>query len=242
MAATCLAIGKLVFAAMGIAVGIRLAGTARRQGFLGLHSVALAAICAGGLGLLALALAEVWQSLPLNIAGEAAVRGGMLLLCVFISRTFRPSRAGHAGALLCSVFLVGAIVWDLLSQSQARYDYTLASSHANQLSIAIPFLWATVESALLWSRGRRQLQLGLVDGGVVRRYLLWCMATACFVGICGLAILAGLAREAGFGLTAEVAHALRGVLYLALTTAIGMGLFGASTSAAASEQSSHAER
>ena len=187
MAATILTVGKLVFAIMGIAVGVRLAGTVREQGAVGLHTVALAAVCVGGVGMLLMPLADTLDSWALLIAAEAGIRGGMLLLCVFIAGTFRPTALGWVAAAGASVFLVAAIVWDLRAQDHtATYDYTLASSHANQLSIAFPFLWATIESATLWIRGRRRLELGLTSEAVVRSYLIWTVATACFVGICGL--------------------------------------------------------
>lgn len=225
MSAEMLTIGKLAFAAMGLVVGARLAATARAQGAFGLHTVALAAICIGGLGLLTMPLAQATSSLAWTIVAEAGVRAGMLLLCVFIAGTFRPTPAGIAGATAAGAFLVGAIVWDLRVQSaDAPYDYTQPSSHANQLSIAVPFLWATFESGALWVRGRRRLKLGLADPVVVRSYLVWSVATGCFVGICGLAIFAGVMTSLGASLAADVAHALRGLLYLVISGAIWVGL------------------
>jgi hypothetical protein len=218
--------GKLAFAAMGIAVGVKLAAKAREHGFLGLHTVALGAICIGGVGLLLGPVADARESMPLLIASESGIRTGMFLLCIFIAGTFRRTFAGYAGAALCAVLLVAAIVWDLLAQqSIASYDYSKASSHANQASIAIPFLWATLESAACWMRGRRRLALGLADPLVVRTYLIWSVTTGCFVGICALAIFAGVASAARAERAAGIAHALRGVLYLAITAGIWLGLF-----------------
>jgi hypothetical protein len=221
-----LTLGKLVFAAMGVAVGVRLWAKARRHGFWGLHSIALAAICIGGIGMLLEPLAQARRSMALMIAAESGIRAAMFLLCVFLAGTFRRTRVGYAGAALCAVFLVAAIVWDLLAQqSIAAYDYARASSHANQVSIAIPFLWATLESHAHWVRGRRRLALGLADPLVVRTYLIWSVTTGCFVGICALAIFAGVASAAGAEQAAGIAHALRGILYLAITAAIWLGLF-----------------
>jgi len=226
MADAMLMIGKLAFAAIGIAVGARLAVTARHERALGLHTVALAAICLGGLGLLALPIGTMLASVGLVLAGEAAVRAGMLLLCVFIAGTFRPGPAGMALAALCAAALVAAIVWDVRAQpSLIVYDYARPSSHANQLSIAVPFAWATAESVALWSRGRRRLRLGLIEPVLVRRYALWSVTTACFVGICLLAIASGIAGEAGARGLAEAAQALRGVLYLVITVCVGLGVF-----------------
>jgi len=225
MSAAILTIGKLAFAAMGLLVGLRLAATARAQGALGLHTVALSAICAGGLGLLVMPIAQASGSWPGTIAAEAGVRIGMLLLCVFIAGTFRPTPVGIAGAAAAGVLLVATIVWDLSVQSPgAAYDYTQPSSHANQLSIALPFLWATIESGTLFVRGRRRLQLGLVDPWVVRSYLVWSVATASFVGICALAMLAGALTALDAPRVADVAHALRGLLYLVISGAIWVGV------------------
>jgi hypothetical protein len=226
MAMHMLTAGKLVFAAMAVAVGVRLARKARSHGFWGLHSVALGAICVGGIGMLLEPLAEARGSLPLMIAAESGIRTGMFLLCFFIAATFRHTRGGYAGASLCAVFLVAAIVWDLLAQPPTgAYDYGRISSHANQASIAIPFLWAALESRAHWVRGRRRVALDLADPLVVRTYLIWSVTTACFVGICALAIFAGVASAAGIEGPAAIAHALRGVLYLAVSAGIWLGLF-----------------
>lgn len=226
MSGVILTAGKLVFAAMGIAVGFKLAGTLRERGAFGLHTVALGAICTGGVGLLLMPLAQWLGSIPLNWLAEAGVRAGMLLLCVFIAGTFRPNAVGWIAAALAGTFLVAAIAIDLRTQGAlAHYDYTSWTSHANQLSIAIPFVWATLESATLYLRGRRRLQLGLADPVVVHGYLLWAITCASFVGICTLAIAGGLLSAAGHEGVAGYAHGLRGVLYFVLTTAIWLGLF-----------------
>ncbi len=226
MAGIILVIGKLAFAAMGVAIGFRLASMLRSEGALGLHTVALAAICVGGIGLILDPVSTALRSMALTCVGEAGVRGGMLLFCYFLARTFRPNPLGYVIASLCGIGLVASIVWDLGAQpSQWDYDYSRISSHANQLSIAIPFLWATGESALLWHRGRKQLAIGLSDPLVVARYMIWCFATACFVGVAMLAVLGGTLAGAGHLAAAELAQGMRGVLYLALTGAIWWGLF-----------------
>jgi hypothetical protein len=226
MGAVVLTLGKLAFATMGVAVGVKLARQVREQGLLGLHTIALAAIFVGGLGLVLLPLGEALASRAIAWLGEAGIRAGMLLLCCFIAETFRPTPVGHAAAAACAVLLVGTVAWDLRAQPALdRYDYALPSSHANQVSIAIPFLWAACESARLWLLGRRRLALGLVDADVVRSYLIWSVATGCFVAICALAIGAGVASAEGADVVAEVAHALRGVLYGVITVGLWLGLF-----------------
>lgn len=225
MAGTILLLGKLAFALIGVAVGIRLAGETIRSG-VGLHTVALAAICIGGVGLLAMPAAQPLESVALVLVGELAVRIAMLLLCAFIACTFRPGPAGVAAAVGCAVLLLSSLVWDLRAQaSLLDYDYTQPSSHANQLTVAVPFAWSAVESFLLWARARRRLALGLSDANLVRQYLLWTITTGCFVAIAGLAIASGLAQAAGAAREADLAQALRGVLYFVITACVWRGIF-----------------
>jgi hypothetical protein len=198
----------------------------RRHGGFGLHTVALAAICLGGAGLLALPAARAFESPALVLAGEAAIRVAMVLLCLFIAGTFRPGPVGAACACACALLLVAAVVWDVLAQpSLLHYDYTRVTSHANQLSIAIPFAWSSAESVVLWQRARRRLALGLCEPGVVERYLLWSATTACFVLVCMFAIASGVAESVGSKLGAELAQAMRGLLYVAISVCVWRGIF-----------------
>lgn len=225
MGGVVLLLGKLSFALIGIAVGVKLAPAAREDG-LGLHTVALAAICIGGVGLLAMPAAKPLDSMPLALLGELAVRAAMLLLCVFIAGTFRPGPGGVVAALVCAALLISTLVWDLLAQaSLLQYDYTQLSSHANQLSVAAPFAWSAAESGMLWSRARRRFALGLIDAILVNRYLLWCVTTGCFVGIALLAVASGLAQSAGATGGADLAQGGRGLLYLVITACVWRGLF-----------------
>jgi len=225
MAGIVLLFGKLSFAAVGIAVGVKLAASAREDG-LGLHTVALAAICVGGIGMLAMPAGKPLDSVALVVMGELAIRVAMLLLCVFIAGTFRPSPAGVAGACACAALLLWTLVWDLTGQpSLIHYDYTRLSSHANQLAVAAPFAWSCAESALLWSRSRRRLVLGLSEPAVVQRYLLWSITTGCFVAIALLAVASGLALSGGSVAAADLGQALRGVLYLVITAGVWFGIF-----------------
>jgi hypothetical protein len=226
-----LILGKLCFAAIGAAVGVRLAREARGRGEMGLHAVALAAICVGGIGLAAIPIGQSLGATPagtgIALAGEWAMRAGMVLFCVFVWRTFRPrGLLGGAAAGGCAALLIGALVFDLLSQpSWADYDYGLLSAQLNQLSMAAPFAWSCLESGVLWTRARRRLALGLADREVVRRYLLWFLAMLCFAVICILAMAAGEARNAGHDGLADAAHATRGILFLAVTAVTWVGVF-----------------
>jgi hypothetical protein len=232
-----LILGKLCFAAIAVAVGARLAREVRSQDGIGLHAVALAAICIGGIGIVLIAVGE-WlgdtaTGTGVVLAGECSMRAGVVLFCVFIWRTFRPEGVlGGAAAGGCAALVIGALWLDILSQpSVAHYDYGLPSAQLCQLSIAVPFAWSCLESGVLWSRARRRLALGLADPAVVQRYLLWWCAMLCFVLICLLALVAGEARDAGRDGLAGAAQAARGTLYLAVTALAWQGVFSSTRKA-----------
>jgi hypothetical protein len=239
-----LILGKLCFAAIGVAVGARLAREARSQDGIGLHAVALAAVCIGGIGLAVIAIGEWLGDTPTGagvvLTGEWSMRAGMVLFCVFIWRAFRPGGLlGGAAAGGCAALLIGALLFDILSQpSVAHYDYGLLSAQLCQLSIAVPFAWSCLESGVLWGRARRRLALGLADPAVVRRYLLWWCAMLCFVLICVLAIAAGEAHDAGRNGLADAAQAARGILYLAVTALAWLGVFSSTREEPASAAAS----
>jgi hypothetical protein len=188
--------------------------------------LALAAIGVGGLGLLAMPLAEALGVEALSLTGEVLVRIAMLMLCFFIAGTFRPGPVGRAGALLCASFIVSTLAWDVSSQpTLLHYDYGRWSSHATQLSAAIPFAWSAGEAALAWLRTRRRARLGLADPQVTERFLIWCLATSGLVTICLLAIVSGAAAASGAHGAASVAQGLRGLLYLVVTALIWRARF-----------------
>jgi hypothetical protein len=164
------------------------------------------------------------------------MRAGMVLFSLFVWRTFRPEGLlGGAAAGGCAALLIGALVFDLLSQpSWAHYDYGLLSAELNQLSMALPFAWSCLESGALWRRARRRLVLGLADPAVVRRYLLWWAAMLCLVVICMLAIAAGGARHAGHDGLADTAQAIRGILFLGVSALAWLGVFSSARETPAS--------
>jgi len=231
LASVILILGKLCFAAIGVAVGARLAREGWSRGGMGLHGVALAAICVGGIGLAAIPIGQSLGDAPTGtgvvLTGECSMRAGMVLFCIFIWRTFRPEGLlGGLAAGACSALLIGTLVFDLLSQpSWVQYDYGLPGAQLNQLSMALPFAWSCLESGVLWGRARRRLALGLAEPAVVRRYLLWWSAMLCFVLICLLAMAAGEAREAGRNGLADAAQVTRGILFLGVTTLAWLGVF-----------------
>ena len=226
MSESILLVGKLAFASVGLAVGVRMAILARREGGFGLHSVALAAIAVGGFGMLVAPAADLLESGALAVVSELGVRVGLLLLCAFIAGTFRPGPVGTVAASACGLLLLASMAWDILGQpSMIQYDYTRWSSHGNQAAVALPFAWSAVESAVLWIRARRRVALELEEPEVAERFLLWTITTACFVAICGLAIANGFALAAGAPELSGAAQATRGLLYGVITVCIWRGVF-----------------
>jgi hypothetical protein len=222
--------GKLAFGAAGLLAGLRLAAQVRAGARWSIHVLAAAAILVGGTGLALIPLGQALgggtASAILVGGGDVAMRAGLIVLGVFTWRVFRPE--GSLSPLLLvgsAAFQIGAMLWDWSAQpSWASYDDTLASAHAVQLSIALPFLWSSIETGLEASRSRRRAALGLANSGVVRKFRVWMVATASFVGICALAIAAGEAAAAGWTRIAALATASRGVLYFLVTACVWDGL------------------
>ena len=231
IAAISLIVGKIVFAAMGLAVGVQLVRQGRRDGGFGVQGIAVAAILVGGLGLVTIPIGEAMRSEPfgppLNIFGEVVMRVGMALLVVFIWRVFRPSGALGIFLLVLSLsVLAGSITWDLIAQPRSQaYDDSLPSAYANQLGIAVQFLWATLESFNHWLQSRKRLALGLVEAVVCNRFLLWTIACGAFVGVGVFACFAGAARGAGNETLAALFTMTRSFLYVTKTAAIALGYF-----------------
>lgn len=226
-----LTIGKIVFAAVAVAVGRSLLRESRGGDGLGLPALATAAIFVGGLGLALIPIGTAVGDTPVGrffaLSGEWAMRGGLVLLSLFVWRVFRPGSLGGAlGGGLCIAGLVGTLCWDLrVQQGWWPYDLTLPSAYATQLAIAAPFAWSCIESALGWRRLQRQLAVGLGATIVRDRFALWTIATAAFVGVCLLAIAAGLAAARGWGRAVFAAQILRGALLLVNGGVVWFGIF-----------------
>jgi hypothetical protein len=219
--------GKIAFGLAGLAAGAKLVGMARSGQARGPHALAAAAIFVGGSGLVLITVGDRLPSPPLALAGEVLMRLGMLGLCLFLWKVFRPrSPGGPLGTAACTAIMAGALGWDWRMQDPlSAYDGSLPSAMAVQVSIALPFAWSTWETATHWMQSRRRLALGLVDPMVCHRFGLWCTATSAFVGICMLAIAAGVLTASGFATTAAMATGARGVLYLVVVASVWLGLF-----------------
>ncbi len=231
LASSILIAGKVAFAAVGLLAGTRLAGLARREGGLGPSGLAATMILVGGAGLAAITvgerLGETSLATIVAIGGEIAMRLGIAGLFVFVAWVFHPGRFWAAAAAVGGIGLLGAsLAWDYASQSHwSRYDPSLPSYIASQLSIALPFAWGTFETGSQWLRSRRQLRLGIGDPVISNRFLLWTVACICFAAICGLGTLAGWAYGAGHHTLTAWVTACRGLLYLPIVVAVWLGMF-----------------
>jgi len=231
MAHPLLTIGQLLFAAIGAAVGVRLLRDCIAERTLGLPALTTGAIFIGGTGLLLVqigsGIGEGAVGRTTAVTGEVSMRVGILLLTLFVWKTFRPTGwGGTLGAIACCLALLASLIWDLqLQGGWWPYDRTLPSAHASQLAIALPFAWSSSESWWIWRKQKRQLALGLGDPILCNRFALWTIATGAFVGICLLAIAAGCAIDDRAAVLADAAQEGRGVLYLVVTTSIWLGIF-----------------
>ena len=223
-------LGKLFFAVGGLAAGVAVLRAAPPGTRVGSHALGVGAIFIGGIGV---GLFPIASKFPDSLAGysiwltaESLMRAGLALLGFFLWRVFRPrSAAALAGAVGCVALLFATLAWDRVAQPRWwEYDYALASACAAQLAFAVPFAWSAVETALEWRRSQRRAALGLADRQVSHRFLLWCVATSAFVGICLLAVLGGWLGAHGWAEPAAAARLVRGLLYFAIVGSLWLGL------------------
>ena len=223
-------LGKLFFAVGGLAAGVGVLRATPPGGRAGSHALGVGAIFIGGIGV---GLFPVAARLPDSLGGysiwltaEALMRTGVALLGFFLWRVFRPgSGAALAGAVGCVALLFGTLAWDQAVQPRWwQYDYALASACAAQFAFSVPFAWSAVETALEWRRSRRRVALGLADRRVSHRFLLWCVATSAFAGICLLAIFVGWLGAHGQVEVAAAARLVRGLLYFVIVGSLWLGL------------------
>ncbi len=231
-----LLLGKASFGLAGLGAGARLLGMARAGHGRGPHAWAAGAVFVGGSGLVLCPLGQAYGDGPAGIAtvmvGDVAMRAGLVALCVFLWLVFRPeSRIAPGMVAGVGLLLFASTFWDWAAQpTWAGYDDRLAAAHAVQLTIALPFVWSCLETGSAWARCRRRVALGLSDAETAQRFLLWTVATASFIGICVLAIVAAELGRAGWEGPGALATGLRGVLYLVITGAAWRGFLAPSRS------------
>jgi hypothetical protein len=199
---------------------------------LGIHALAAGVIFVGGIGLASTSLgpmvaaASVGLAIAVEIGGDGLERLALVGLCIFVWRVFRPgSRPAVAGTAACAMGLFVSLIWEVRSQLWPVYDATLESAWSTQLSFSLPFAWSALETAMQWSRGRRQQAIGLMEPIAVERFALWSLACTGFVGICLLAVLAPRAAMAGHEPLASGLIGLRAALYYAVACLVWIGMF-----------------
>ena len=227
--AVVLLLGKLLFALAGVLAGLHLVHRARAESGWGVHALAAAAIFTGGLSMVLLPAGQALGPGAGTVVagtGELLMRVAIAALWVFVWQVFRPGSAA-AGALVAAgiAALVGTLAWDLAVQPDiTRYDPGVASAHAVQLALALPFVWASLESARAWTGARRRLALGLSDPMTCERFRLWALATALLAAVCGLGAAVGALDAAGHVGVAEALRAVRGLVYVPIAGCVWLGV------------------
>jgi hypothetical protein len=167
------------------AVGARLLLVSRRtRGFpefvLGLSLTAIT-----GIGFPIVLLTELRQTIgPLltfaaDFVGSFVVAMGFAGFYVFTWRVFRPdSRWAAALTMLCSgaaLVATAATVWLAIGIESSEQKFSIVRGWEILLftSAAVGFLWSAVEALRYHAMLRRRLALGLADGVVTNRVLLW---------------------------------------------------------------------
>ena len=224
--------GKALFAAIGFASGFRLRRLAKSGEGLTIHALAAGVIFLGGAGVAATALTDLVAPISRPIATGMIVGGDLLErialvgLCIFLWKVFRPAaRWALAAGLLLTLALLASLAWEVACQPWPGYVASLPSAWSTQLTFALPFVWAALETASEWSRGRRKLALGLIAPIAVERFAVWSLAAMGFVGICVLGVAVPVAAEAGLDALSTGFIALRAVFYFVVAASIWIAMF-----------------
>jgi hypothetical protein len=130
------------------------------------------------------------------LAGSGLTAGtlGMMALCVFTWRVFRPGSRLSRGICfgLCLLLLASALAQALVSGLGATVE-----QHWLVLAMAercIVLAWTAVEAGAYHRRLRKRCRLGLVEPMEADRFLLASVATA---GACGICLVCGVALASG---------------------------------------------
>jgi hypothetical protein len=121
------------------------------------------------------------ELLPIHIAYPLAINFGFACLLLFTLRVFRP-RVLWATCLvgLCLMLLVVCTVAYIVEATgenpRAQMDM-VGLSLLNSAPVSVAYFWTTFESLSCYQRLRLQLRLGLTEGLVANRMLLWGLMT-----------------------------------------------------------------
>lgn len=178
------AVCGLSFAAVGLVVGIRLLGLARRTRGLPEILVAVALLC-GGLGVGLLRVTALYAPLSEDLVSAAAlgvhlcraVSTGAIVVMVW--RVFAPGRVWSStlsGILLLGFALV--VVGEVREmRPPATTNHPLYWLWTGLM--AVSYCWTSWESLRYHAMLKRRMRLGLADPVVANRMLLWGVASGC---------------------------------------------------------------
>jgi hypothetical protein len=172
----------------GIGVGVRLLRIAARTKGLPEAALGFTLFCFAAISQPPAILAEVAkQRGDFGASGAAGIVSwvGTFLalagLAVFTWRTFRPAQ-GWAAALALGCIGVDALAIGSVIQN-LRLGQVDPASLAPHIAIScvafgVIFGWGAIEGFFAWSAARRRERLGLADGSVTNRFLLWTVSSA----------------------------------------------------------------
>jgi hypothetical protein len=219
--------GGLLFAVVGLVVGIRLLALATRTRGLPELLIAVALLCGGfGLGFLrAMAVhAPLSESLLSAAALGVAVCRGLATgaVVVLVWRVFAPGRywaSTLAGILLLSIALL--LVAEVREMRPAATNHPLYWLWNGLMMVS--FGWGSWEPLRYHAKLRRRLRLGLADPVAANRILLWGIASGC-IAIQVPVVLVAMALSGGDQI-APWALAFFGVLSCLAGAAVWLAFF-----------------
>jgi hypothetical protein len=190
-----MAISVLIFVVASSVVGVRLLWLTRRTrqqpellmglGFatVGLLGYPIAVISGFGRGAVSAMNTDLWY------AGVLVMDAGMACIYAFTATVFRPGKSWATAlvfALTVTSLFSGTGAWFALREAPPWALSFLVTKKwilVGQLGSGLGFVWIGVESWLQLAMARRRAALGLADGVVANRFLLWVLFAAFATGM-----------------------------------------------------------
>lgn len=135
----------------------------------------------------------------LHVIYPLVMNSGLACLVLFTLKVFRPGAAWAEA--LAALTIMGFVVCAVMYIAEASrpnprpVEEMLGLSLFNSGTFGVAYFWTTIEAMVCHRRLKRQLRLGLADGAVVNRVLLWglmCLSAGIAVVINAAAMLAGV--------------------------------------------------
>jgi hypothetical protein len=116
----------------------------------------------------------------------------VVYLVVFIRGVFRPSETWATWiAAFCSLGLMAGIVGSVLEGAWEGVGIDRPWYWPYFLGYSVPLIWLTFEAFHAYARAKKRLRIGLCEGAVVNRYLLWgCFGAFQVLACAGVIIVA----------------------------------------------------